>query len=320
MSNYRSLLSPYIERFLEYREALFHTNSSYAPVLQSLDSFCLAQYPHESSLKKEMVLGWLEKSHNQGRISRGSVVRKFAVYMNGIGGTAYVLSGMMYSGKSVFVPYVFSDSEFSRLFSEIDKIKPTAKNLFASQTLPVLFRLIYTCGLRPNEGRLLKTKNIYFDTGEILIAETKGQKERIVVMSEDMRNLCIDYREHSSCLLESEYFFPTADGQPMSNTFILRQFRKCWKNANPNITPENLPSVRVYDLRHRFVSASVQRWLDMGMDVNSKLPYLRAYLGHSSLSQTAYYLHMLPENLTASNALNLGAFEELIPEVECYDD
>ncbi len=319
MSNYRSLLSPYIERFLEYREALFHANSAYIPVLKSLDSFCFEQYPHVSSLTKEMVIGWLEKSHNHGRISRGSVVRKFALYINGIGGTAYVLPDRMYSGKSSFVPYIFSDSELSRLFSEIDKIKSTVRNPFAAQTLPVLFRLIYTCGLRPNEGRLLKTQNIYFDTGEILITETKGKKERIVVMSEDMRNLCIDYKEHFPYLTNNEYFFPTSEGQPMSNTFILSQFRKCWRKANPHIHPNELPTIRVYDLRHRFVSASVQRWLDMGVDVNAKLPYLRAYLGHSTLSQTAYYLHMLPENLTTGSALNLGAFEELIPEAEGYD-
>ncbi len=57
----------------------------------------------------------------------------------------------------------------------------------------------------------------------------------------------------------------------------------------------------------------------MGVDVNAKLPYLRAYLGHSTLSQTAYYLHILPENMTAGSALNLSSFEELIPEAEGYD-
>ena len=66
---------------------------------------------------------------------------------------------------------------------------------------------------------------------------------------------------------------------------------------------------------HRFASAAVQRWLDEGADLNAKLPFLRAYMGHASFSQTAYYIHLLPANLTASNAVDWSAFDALIPEV-----
>ena len=43
---------------------------------------------------------------------------------------------------------------------------------------PVLYRLIYTCGLRPREGRELKTENINLKTGEILIVQTKKGQAR----------------------------------------------------------------------------------------------------------------------------------------------
>lgn len=317
MGEFQCLFSPYIERFLVYREALFHRNTAYLPVLKSLDCFCAEQYPNESALSQEMVLTWMDRSSNLGRLSRGCIVRHFALYMNGIGGTAYVLPEKMYGGDQSFVPYIFTDDELQRLFAAIDKIQPTRKHPFSDYTLPVLFRLIYTCGLRPNEGRLLRKQNIYLDTGEILISETKRSKERIVVMSEDMRTLCADYYENSRFFgVTTDYFFPTTDGTPIPNTFVLTQFRKSWAAANPDISPESLPRVRVYDLRHRFVSATVQKWLDDGSDLNAKLPFLRAYLGHSSISQTAYYLHLLPNNLTASNAVNWAAFDTLLPEVE----
>ena len=38
-----------------------------------------------------------------------------------------------------------------------------------NEILPVLFRLIYTCALRPNEGRELLAENDNLETGEILI-------------------------------------------------------------------------------------------------------------------------------------------------------
>ena len=45
----------------------------------------------------------------------------------------------------------------------------------------MLFRLIYACGLRPNEGRNLRISDINFETGELFITKTKRRKERIVV-------------------------------------------------------------------------------------------------------------------------------------------
>lgn len=90
-----SLLGPYIQRFLAYREALFHKNSSYEPILKSLDRFCANRFPYSAVLTQEMVLAWMEDcsgSRGNERTVRGSVIRKFAAYMNGIGGAAYTKS------------------------------------------------------------------------------------------------------------------------------------------------------------------------------------------------------------------------------------
>jgi hypothetical protein len=266
-----------------------------------------------------MVLAWMEDnsgSHGSERTVRGSVIRKFAMYMNGIGGAAYVLPEKMYGHTSAFVPYIFTDDELIRLFAAIDRISPSAAQPYKQEVLPVMFRLIYTCGLRPAEARTLKTENVYLDSGEVLITGTKRNKNRIVVMSEDMRTLCVDYNEWRTCFpFESGYFFPRADGEAFASTTILREFQRCWKNANPDISEENLPSVRVYDLRYRFATATVQRWLDDGSDLNAKLPFLRAYMGHDSFAQTAYYIHLLPTNLTQSTAVDWAVFDTLIPEV-----
>jgi hypothetical protein len=45
------------------------------------------------------------------------------------------------------------------------------------------------------------------------------------------------------------------------------------------------------------------------------LPYLRAYMGHDSLSETAYYIHILPENLVKTTAIDWDAFNSMLPEV-----
>jgi integrase len=74
----------------------------------------------------------------------------------------------------------------SALFTAIDTLPTFRDEPFLHQIAPALFRLTYTCGLRPNESRELLRENINFDTGEILITHTKCAKERIVVMSDDI--------------------------------------------------------------------------------------------------------------------------------------
>lgn len=200
--------------------------------------------------------------------------------------------------------YIFSDSELSSLFSAIDTLAEDKKIPYTRQMLLVLFRLIYTCGLRPQEGRELKRRNINFQTGEILITNTKKKKERFVVMSDDMLMLCRRYDKMRQFFYEDNpYFFPGSSEGPLDGQWLNRQFQKCWQTINPGVPKEQLPSVRVYSLRHQFATANVNRWLDEQKDLDAMLPRLRAYMGHYTLKETAYYVHLLPENLSKNRGL-----------------
>jgi len=76
-----------------------------------------------------------------------------------------------------------------------------------------MYRLIYACGLRPNEGRELLVENINLEAGEILITHTKRNKERFVIMSDDMLTFVrkYDQRRRIFCC-GNPYFFPSANG------------------------------------------------------------------------------------------------------------
>jgi integrase len=71
----------------------------------------------------------------------------------------------------------------------------------------------------------------------------------------------------------------------------------------------------VYSLRHRYATTVLMKWLNEGANLNAKLPYLSAYMGHTHFSDTAYYIHLLPENLIRSAAIDWNHFSNLIPEV-----
>lgn len=55
------------------------------------------------------------------------------------------------------------------------------------------FRLTYTCGLRPQESRTLKRINVDLNSGEIRIVNSKWNRSRTVIMSDEMLTLARKY-------------------------------------------------------------------------------------------------------------------------------
>jgi len=318
MSKFSSTFSAKLDAMLDYRAARGYKRETYLRSLIKFDSFCAEHFPEATELTREIVHAWVD-SETEGThslVGAASTIRQFGKYLNAVDEEAYILPDKYAPCKTAFTPYIFTDDELTALFKEVDRLPPSKSEPFLHEIAPVLFRLTYTCGLRPNEGRELLTENVNLHTGEVLITHTKMNKERIVVMSDDMLAMCRHYdirRNVFSC--GSPYFFPASDGEALVNAKILAAFNKAWTAAV--CSPQNPAprSVRVYDLRHRMASACLNRWLDEKQDLMVMLPYLRAYMGHGKLSETAYYIHILPENLIKSAAIDWDVFNAMFPEV-----
>lgn len=310
-----------LENMIQLKTSLGGAASTYLSRAQDFDLFCSACYPDTEQLTEALVLSWLKESSNASGVilSRLTFARGFATYLNSIGKAAYVLPERFAAGRSIFVPYIFTDEEMSALFHEID-LYQYPKDPFRPVALSVYFRLTYTCGLRPNEGRNLKKQDVDLDTGEIRILNTKMQKSRIVVMSDDMLSLTRKYMTLRNMMRpESEYLFPSPDGTAYAADLLQRRFKRSFALANPHIPQEFLPPVRVYDLRHRFATAVLNRWIDEKQEVNSRLPYLRTYMGHRDIAATAYYIHLLPEQLVKSAGIDWESMGQIFPRAELWE-
>lgn len=319
----KSGLAPAIRSMIDYKVSLGYEESTYLARSHSLDRYCMEYFPSETALTREVVTGWLERKPEESIgyfHSRAGYARGLGKYLASIGSPAFILPEKFTSGRSCFVPYIFTDSELMSLFHVID-IQEGKEGSLQPFLLSTVFRLIYTCGLRPNEGRMLKRESVNLATGEILITETKRRKERIVVMSDDMMELAASYsRLRDAAYPDSPYFFPDRNGNPYPAQWMQNKFRAFFAAANPGTDPDMLPAVRIYDLRHRFASAALNRWLDHGENLFNRLPYLRAYMGHKELSATVYYIHLLPENLVKSAGIDWNSLRQMIPEVELWDE
>lgn len=319
MSDFRSSFADDLSGMIELKVSLGGSAGTYLPRAAAFDTFCCAR--NADKLSKVLALDWLKESMPSGNRavnSKAAFLRGFAFYLNSIGKEAYCIPDRFMTGRDIFVPYILTDTEMRGVFSAIDRFRYT-RNPLLPLALSTYFRLTYTCGLRPMEGRWLKRGDVDLGTGEIQIVNSKRHRSRIVVMSDDMCSLMGRYAAARDAVsLDSAYLFPSPKGFPYTAAFMQKKFVGFFRAANPDIPEEFLPPIRVYDLRHRFATAVLNKWLDAGMDINSRLPYLQAYMGHDSIESTAYYIHILPENISKSPTIDWNKMGEIFPRAELW--
>jgi len=320
MADFKSALGPAIQDFLIFRDGMNYGGHGERFYLGLFDAYCAEHFPNQTHLTKEAVRGWflseIEKGH-AALENKAISVRMFAKFM---GPPAYTLPMNCVPKTCNFVPYILSDDELTAFFNAADHAT-LQQNPFYSETAPVLLRLLYACGLRPGEALRLKVEDVDLKTGEIFIKNTKRHKDRIIVASDDVLSLLIEYALRRDISIgESTYFFVNSDASPLNHHHLQYLVQKCWFNANPNINPEQLPTLRPYDLRHRFASAVLQRWIDEKRNLYAMMPFLRAYMGHQSFSDTAYYIHILPNRLMNSPGVDWDKIDNVSLEVALWND
>jgi integrase len=163
--------------------------------------------------------------------------------------------------------------------------------------MPVLFRTIYACGLRCSEARLLRVADVDADDGVLQIRDAKGGKDRQVPVSGALRARLADYHTQLAGRPgRREWFFPGArPGQPLTLGNVYHNFRRfLWQAGISHGGHGHGP--RVHDLRHTFAVNNLRSWFAQGREVGALLPVLQTYMGHSSLADTGYYLHLTAES------------------------
>ena len=317
----RSRLAEAMRGLMEFRTSQGFFARKYESILMRFDRYCAQSRCDDGKLTQSLVTGWLMSEERQGKgelRSKAVVLRALANYINAFGGSAYVLPARLVPGHKAFAPHVFDDGELSRLFAEVDR---ASREGFGTPAVPEMYsvalRLTYVCGLRPGEGIRARVSELDLESGTLKITKAKSHKERIVALSEDMRRLLQTHvRNLAAAVPGYEYLFPGRDRErPVGLPEVRSFFTRCWRRACHADAAGDVPRTRLYDLRHRFASAVLQKWLDEGRNIYEAIPSLRTYMGHTSLSSTLYYVHLIPENLLKSRGVDWARLNAIVPEV-----
>ncbi|MFQ3235703.1 MAG: integrase/recombinase XerD [Paraglaciecola sp.] len=180
-----------IQDFIELKQAIGYKYFAEAGHLKRFDTFSLQQHPCASSLTKDIVLQWCSKKSYEQQVNlcaRASVIRQFAIHLNNLELDAYVLRKNYFRRGRKYTPYIYTQSELTRFFQETDKCHCCSQCPYRHLIMPIFFRLLYSCGLRVSEARLLKMGDVDVDLarGILTIRHSKKNKDRLVPMSDGL--------------------------------------------------------------------------------------------------------------------------------------
>ena len=171
--------------------------------------------------------------------------------------------------KSKYLPIVLSKEEIITLLQVTKNLKHRA-----------ILGLLYSGGLRIGELLNLKIRELDFNRGLILIQQGKGRKDRVVIMSDAIRPLLLNYLKTYT---PKTFFAEGRDNQKYSAVSVRQFLKRSCQAAGiaKHVTP--------HCLRHSYAT----HMLEQGVDIR----YIQELLGHAKPETTMIYTHVAQKDL-----------------------
>jgi integrase/recombinase XerD len=303
--------------FIRLKRSVGNKYEAEVGVLKRFDRYLTQYSPAITGLPKESVTGWCTKQPHEkpaNQCSRASVIRQFAKYLDSTGQRAYILPENAYPSGFQYVPHIYTHNELARFFAETDKCHFCTECRFRHLVMPVFFRLLFECGLRCSEARLLLAGDVDLEKGCLTIRESKNRNSRLVMVSASMLKRLSTYANAVHPFPEENaIFFPGSPGRPMTLGNVYKNFRRfLWRAGISHMGD----GPRVHDFRHTFAVYRLKAWSEQGKDLMAMLPVLKTYMGHDSFNETAYYLRMTADVFPDILMKLEGTFGDIVPSME----
>lgn len=280
-------IAPDIIRAFEYamaymRKLSVNSIEAYTADLQEFNLF-LTEREELDYKERESVLEYLLSMHERG-LSNRSISRKLsslrAFYLELLKGGRIVnnpidtIESPRYLQK---LPHYLSVQEVEDLVRPRDESPPEIRD-------SCILELLYSSGLRVSELCCLRTTDISFENG-LLLVFGKGSKERLVPFGSAALGILKSYLSVRSEFLgrrkESGILFLSRLGKGLTRVTVWSIVKK--RAARAGITKELSP----HTLRHSFATHMV----NAGADLRA----VQEMLGHSDISTTQIYTHVSPQ-------------------------
>lgn len=176
-----------------------------------------------------------------------------------------------YSKIPVKMPIYLDKVEIQRLFSAI-----------TNEKYKLMIKLLYSSGMRVSELTNLRIKDLEIDKGYGFVRSGKGNKDRLFILSEKLRNK-INELIGNEDLNNEGHLFVSNRGKKYNVRSLQMIIKRAVKTAGIK------KNVSCHTLRHSFATQLIEN----GYDVSQ----VQGLLGHKSPETSMIYVHMASPNM-----------------------
>lgn len=313
-----------LEDFMEERHALgFSYKTDEACIRRFLRKF-VEPADREIEFTKQYVLENTQRKPNQcnNTVLRDiSAINCFLRFVQRRGYKAYCVPARSLPQENRnFVAHVFSEDEIQRILAAADSLPFSTQSPNRHLQIPVMFRILFNCGLRISELRNLLIRDVDMEQQLLIVRDTKFHKSRLVPFSPVVADSLETYFakiEHAS---PDDWLFPsprvtekyTCSGQQQQFAMILRLagIPRGGRGKGP----------RLHDIRHTFAVHCLNTWVRSDVDLTTALPVLSRYMGHSGVKGTQKYLQLTAQMYPNVVSTMEETFGVLIPTSEVHHE
>jgi integrase len=196
---------------------------------------------------------------------------------------------------SSFVPHHLSESDIVKLLALCADL---SRPVFRANLYRALVLVLYCTGIRFGEALRLRMQDVDTETGVLFVETFKGRARWVPfhrTLLRELRRYLTDRVEYAPSGPEARFFvginrrvLPVSTAQGTIHGLFEKAGLKPEKGR---VGPHP------YDLRHAFAVQRLTRWYRQGADLQTRLPWLSAYMGHVDIVGTEAYLNATPELL-----------------------
>ena len=288
--NYNLLVENFLEVLASEKGLSNNTLYSYKIDLDQFINFIKKKNIKTRAFKdkdiKEFISTFRSKGYEKSTVSRkiSSLTHFFNFLLDEKEIEINPLSNFEIPKQTKKLPIILSNKHIDKIL-EFTKQDQSTKGI----RLYTMIEILYATGIRISELVEMKMSSIYEDKNFLLVSG-KGNKERLVPISKKTRETLDKYltvRSHFiSEKIKSIWLFPSKQS---SVGHITRQRLNQLLNELNLEADLGIKSISPHKLRHAFAT----HLLENGMDLRS----LQQILGHSDISTTQIYTHVLKERL-----------------------
>ena len=278
-------MNTHVDEFVKLLEVYGRSPKTITGYVQGLGWFANA---HKGIRPKDItiqhIIDYLHTLHKKGQgpdhINNQTAAIKF--YFKNVLDKKWDFMKIPYKKRKKRLPTVLEPELIDRLIHCAENIKHKA-----------ILATLYSTGVRPRELSLLKLADINSEANTIHIIHGKGDKDRHVMLPQNLRDVLEAYLITVQDYKSEYLFFGINPDKPMDPETFGAIFRRTKIKAG--ITEKSC----CYSLRHSFATHS----LEQGVDIRT----IQEVMGHTSISTTCIYLRIAKKRI----AQTLSPFDSI---------